>query len=169
MMSAHTRDIKEISKDLGLGQKARFWSGHGPKHDTEDAYKDADLGVIIEFHKQFASMHKWKTKDTPAEAYQLTQHIDHMDQMTNEISRLLPKLPTHKDMGISETDKLRFMAAARHARNFTLKQMQNIIAKSQSYIYYKLAARRKEDSNHVTDWIEEILDASMGNKKPITG
>ena len=43
--------------------------------------------------------------------------------------------------------------------------MQSIIAKSQSDINYKLAARRKEDSNQVTDWIEEILDASMGYKK----
>ena len=43
--------------------------------------------------------------------------------------------------------------------------MQSIIAKSQSYINYKLAARRKEDSNQVTDWIEEILDASMRYKK----
>ena len=82
---------------------------------------------------------------------QQDQHIAHMDHMTNEITRLLPRLPAHKDMGVSEADKLRLMAAARHASNFTLQQMQNIIAKSQSYINYKLAARRKEDSNQVTD------------------
>ena len=43
--------------------------------------------------------------------------------------------------------------------------MQNITAKNQNYITYKLAKRRKEDSNQVTDWIEEILDASMGYKR----
>ena len=93
------------------------------------------------------------------------QHVAHMDHMMDEIMRLLPKLPPHKEMGVTEADKARFMAAAKHARTFTLQQMQNIIAKCQSYINFKLAARRKEDSNQITDWIEEILDASMGYKK----
>ena len=68
-------------------------------------------------------------------------------------------------MDITEADKSRFIAAAKHARNFTLQQMKSIIAKSQSYINFKLAARRKDDANQITDWIEEILDASMGYKK----
>ena len=34
-----------------------------------------------------------------------------------------------------------------------------------SSIISLLAIRRKEDSNHITDWMEEILDASMGYKK----
>ena len=74
-------------------------------------------------------------------------------------------MPGHKDMGVTEGDKARFITAAVHARNFTLQQMQNIIARSQSFINYKLAARRKEDSNQITDWIEELLEASMGYKK----
>ena len=41
----------------------------------------------------------------------------------------------------------------------------HMIARSQSCINYKLAERRKEDANHITDWIEEILDATMGYKK----
>ena len=48
MMSEHTRDPKEISKYLSLGQKARFWYGHRPKHDKEDASRDAELGIMIE-------------------------------------------------------------------------------------------------------------------------
>ena len=62
MMSEHTRDPKEIKKYLGMGQKARFWYRHRPKNDKEEAYKDADLGVMIELHKQFTSMHTWKQK-----------------------------------------------------------------------------------------------------------
>ena len=85
-----------------------------------------------------------------------------MDGLVEEINRLLPKLPGHKDMDITEGDKARLITAARHARNFTIQQMQNSIARSQSFINYKLAARRKKDSNQITDWIEEILDASMG-------
>ena len=117
---------------------------------------------MIELHQRFTSMHKWKTKETPVEAYPLTQHIDHMDQLTNEISRLLPKLPSHKDMGLSEGDKGRFVTAAKHARNFTKQQLINMIGRSQSIINYKLANRRKEDANQITNWIDETLDASMG-------
>ena len=93
------------------------------------------------------------------------QHIAHMDHLVDEIRRLLPKLPVHKEMGNTEGDEARFITAAKHARNFTLQQIQNIIARSQSFINYKLAIRRKEDADHITDWIEEILDASMGYKK----
>ena len=67
MMSAHTRDTKEMTKYLGLGQKVRFWYGHRPKKDKEDTYRDTDLGVMIELHKQFTSMQIWKNKDTPSE------------------------------------------------------------------------------------------------------
>ena len=81
MISEHTRDIAEIKKYLGLGQKARFESGRRPKNDKEDAYKDADLGILIELHKQFTSMHKWKNKDIPWGEQQLMQHIAHMDHL----------------------------------------------------------------------------------------
>ena len=67
MMSEHTRDPKEMKRYLGLGQKARFWYGHRPKNDKEEACRDADLGILIELHKQFTSMHKWKTKEAPGE------------------------------------------------------------------------------------------------------
>ena len=107
-------------------------------------------------------------KDTPSGAQQLMQHSAHMDRLVEEISRLLPKLPGHKEMGITEGDKARFITASKHARNFTLQQMQSIIARSQSFINYKRAIRRNEDSDHITDWIEEILDASMGYKKAHT-
>ena len=79
------------------------------------------------------------------------QHIAHIDHLVEEIHRLLPKLPGHKDMGINEGNKARFMTASKHARNLTLQQMQNIIARSQSFINYKLAIRRKEDSDQITD------------------
>ena len=92
-------------------------------------------------------------------------HIQHMDHTEGEVNRLLPKLPLPAEIGIEQAEKLRFMAAAKHTRNFSIQQMQNIIAKSQSYINFILAKRRKEDSNHITDWIEEILDASTGYKK----
>ena len=78
---------------------------------------------------------------------------------------MILKLPDHKDMGVEQREKMPFVTVAKHARNFSLQQMQNIIAKSQSYINFKLATRRKEDSNQITDWIEEILDASTGYKK----
>ena len=68
-------------------------------------------------------------------------------------------------MGVEQAEKLRFIAAAKHARKLSIQQIQNIITKSQAYINFELATRRKEDSNQVTDWIEEILDASMGCKK----
>ena len=70
---------------------------------------------MIGLDKQFTSMHKWKTKDTPTEGLKLMQHIQHMDHMESEVSRLLPKLPAHKYMGIAQSDKLRLMAAAKHA------------------------------------------------------
>ena len=88
-----------------------------------------------------------------------------MADIDGEINRLVGKLPPHKDMGLTEGNKGRFITAAKHARNFTTQQLINMIAKSQACINYKLAERRKEDANHVTDWIEEILDASMGYKK----
>ena len=100
MMSEHTRDPKEMQKYLGLGQKARFWYGQRPKNDKEESYRDADLGVMIELHKQLTSMHKWKTKEAPAEGDQLMQRVAHMDHLIDEIIRLLPKLPPLKDMGI---------------------------------------------------------------------
>ena len=50
MMSEHIRDTTEMKKYLGLGQNARFWYGHRPKHDKEDAYRDANLGILIELH-----------------------------------------------------------------------------------------------------------------------
>ena len=93
------------------------------------------------------------------------QRIEHVDHIDEEIRRLVDKLPPHKDMGLSPGDKGRFVTAAKHARNFTSQQLINMIGRSQSCINYKLAARRKEYANHVTDWIEEILDASMGYKK----
>ena len=126
---------------FGLGAKTRFWYGHRPKDDKEDAYRDTDLGIMIELYKQFTSMHAWKLKNTATEGEQLQQHIAHMEHMVSEISRLTPKLPTHKHMGVSEADKLRFIAAAQHARNFSVQQLQKIIAKSQSYINFKLAAQ----------------------------
>ena len=85
--------------------------------------------------------------------------------MVQEISRLLPKLPAPKIMGITESDKARFCTAAKHAANFTIQQMKQITYKSQTYINYRLAAGKKEDSAAITDWIEEILDASKGYKK----
>ena len=51
MMSAHTKDPKEIKKYLSLGQKARFWYGPRVKREKEDAYADSDIGVIIKLHK----------------------------------------------------------------------------------------------------------------------
>ena len=115
---------------MGLGQKARFWYGHRPKNYKEDAYRDTDLGIMIELHKQFTSMHKWKLKSTPTEGEQLQQHIAHMDHMVSEISRLTPKLPTHKDMGVSEADKLRFIAAAQHARHFLCNKCKVLLPKA---------------------------------------
>ena len=44
-------------------------------------------------------MHKWKTKETPEDEVKLMQHIEHMDQMMDEIDRLTKKLPNHTKMG----------------------------------------------------------------------
>ena len=68
-------------------------------------------------------------------------------------------------MGTEQAEKMRLTTAAKHARKFSLQQIQNITAISQSSINFKLAKRRKDNSNQITDWIEEILDASMGYKK----
>ena len=89
MMSAHTRDIKEMSTCLGLGQKARSWYGHRLKNDKEDACKDAELGILVELHKQFTAMHKWMTKATPTEGAKLMQHGQHMDHLVEEVNRLI--------------------------------------------------------------------------------
>ena len=62
----------------------------------------------------------------------MLQHIKHMDHMVAEIDRLSPKLPLPKVMGIKETDKARFITTAKHARNFSIEQMKQIITKSQS-------------------------------------
>ena len=94
---------------------------------------------MIELHKQFTSMHKWKTKDTPKNGPQLIEYVKHMDHMFAEIDRLTQKLPSRKVMGVNETDRARFITAARHARNFSIEQMKQIITKSQSCINYRLA------------------------------
>ena len=106
-----------------------------------------------------------ENKDTPTVGAKLIQHIQHMDHMEGEVNRLLPKLPLPAEIGNEQAEKMRFMAAAKHARNFSIQQMQNIIAKSQSYMNFKLAKRHKDDSNQITDWIEEILDATTGYKR----
>ena len=49
--------------------------------------------------------------------------------------------------------------------NFNEEQIKQIIGRSQSFINYRLAAARKEDSEAITDWIEDILDASQGHRK----
>ena len=58
LLSRHTRDTKEIAKYMSTGQKARFWYAPRPKKEKEDSYVDSDLGVLIELHKQYVSMHK---------------------------------------------------------------------------------------------------------------
>ena len=119
MLSAHTRDKQETKKYLSLGQQARYWYAPRGKKEKEDSYGDSDLGVMIELHKQFVSMHKWKTKETPEDAAKLMQHIEHMDQMMDEIDRPIKKLLNHTKTGIKEGDKARFITAAKHARNFS--------------------------------------------------
>ena len=136
-----------------------------PKHEKEAAYKDMHLGILVELHKQFTMLHRYASRDTLERAQQLIQRIEHIDHIVEEIDRLVPQLPPHKDMGLSEGDKGRFVTAAKHARNFTTQQLINMIGRSQSVINYKLAMRRKEDANQIADWIDEILDASMGYKK----
>ena len=117
----------------------------------KDAYRDAELGILVVLHKEFTAMHTRMAKAPPETGEQLLQHISHMDYLIDEVARLIPRLPDHKAMSIEQTEKLRFIAAAKHTRNFSIQQMQNIIAKNQNYINYKLAKRRKEDSNQVTD------------------
>ena len=107
-------------KYLGLGQEATFMYGHRPKNDKEETYRDADLGVLIELHKQFTAMHRWMTKAPPETGEQLLQHVSHIDYLTDEVARLIPKLPDHKAMGVEQPEKLMFIAAAKHARNFSI-------------------------------------------------
>ena len=71
-------------------------------------------------------------------------------------------------MGIKEGEKARYIAAAKHMANFNEEQIKQIIARSQSFINFRLATARKEDSEAITDWIEDILDASQGYKKAHT-
>ena len=167
-LSGHTRDKQEVKKYLSLGQKARYWYAPRGKKENEDSYGDADLGIMIEQHKQFISMHKWKTKETPEDAAKLMQHIARMDQMMDEIDRLLKNLLNHTKMGIKEGDKARFITAAKHARNFSDEQMKQIIVRSQSLINYRLKTSKKEEAQAITDWIEDILDASQGYRKAHT-
>ena len=105
MMSVHTKDTKEMAKYQSLGQKARFMYGHRPKHDKEDTYGDTEFRVLIELHKQFTSMHRCVVKATPEHGEQLQQHISHMDHMTAEVARLIPKLPSHKQMGRQQPEE----------------------------------------------------------------
>ena len=58
MISVHTKDTKEMAKNLSLGQMSRFMYGHRPKHEKEETYRDTDLGILIELHKEFTSMHR---------------------------------------------------------------------------------------------------------------
>ena len=97
MLSAYTRDKQEIKKYLSLGQKARYWYAPRDKKEKEDSYIDSDLGILIELHKQFVAMHKWKNKETPEEAFKLAQHIEHMDHLMVEIKRLTKNLPNHEN------------------------------------------------------------------------
>ena len=127
LLSVHTRNQKEYTKDLPMGQKAKFMYGRRPKHEKEDTYRDTDLGILIELHKQLTSIHRWQHKSTPEEGEQLLQHIAHLDYMIDEINRLVPKLPSHKDMGMEETAKQRLVAAVRQARNFSIPQLQTLI------------------------------------------
>ena len=64
MLSAYTRDKQEIKKYLSLGQKARYWYAPREKKEKEDSHVDSDLGILIELHKQFVSMHKWEKRHT---------------------------------------------------------------------------------------------------------
>ena len=100
LLSAHTRDKQEIKKYLSMGQKARFWYAPRTKKEKQDSYVDSDLGVLIELHKQFVAMHKWKLKETPIETTKLASHMEHWDHFIAEIDRLIEKLPTHAQMGI---------------------------------------------------------------------
>ena len=97
------------------------------------------------------------------------QHIAHMDHMIEETSRLVQMLPKHKDMGMEEAAKQRFAAAANQAHNFSIPQLQTLTEKSENIIQCKLAARRKEDSTHITDRIEEILDPEQATSELIRG
>ena len=96
---------------------------------------------------------------------QISNHQLHKNNVTAEITRLVGKLPASKHMGIKEADKVRFVAAARQMANFNEEQIKHIIARSQSFINYRLAASRKEDSEAITDWVEDILDASQGYRE----
>ena len=93
LLSVHTRDAEAYAKYLNIGQKARYIHGKRPKNDEEETYRDADLGILNELHKQFTAMHRWKHRDTPEGGMQLLQHIDHMDYMIEEIKRLTQILP----------------------------------------------------------------------------
>ena len=139
--------------------------GRRPTHENEDSYRDSDLGILIELHKQLTAMHRWQHKSTPEEGEQLQQHIAHIDHLVDEINSLVPKLPSHKDMGMEEPAKTRYVAALRQARDFTIPQLQTVIDKSNAIIRFMLAARRKEDATQAADWIEEILDPQTGYKE----
>ena len=80
---------------------------------------------MIELHKQFTSMHKLNMKDTPENGPQLIEYVKHTDHMVAEIDRLTQKLPSPKVMGVNETDRARFITAAKHARNFSIEQMKH--------------------------------------------
>ena len=169
LLSVHTRDIKEYRKYLGTGQKARFWYAPRPKKEKEDTYVDSDLGVLTELQKQLVSMHKWMRKDTGSMSeIQKVQHEEHKASLIAEVARLITKLPAHEKMGIKEMEKARYTAAARHMANFNEEQIKQIILRSQSFINFRLTTARKEDSEAITDWIEDILDASQGYKKAHT-
>ena len=107
--------------------------GRRPKHEKEDSYRDSDLGILIELHKQLTAIHRWQHKSTPEEREQLQQNIAHIDHLVDEINRLIPQLPSHKDMGMEESAEMRYAAAAKQARNFTIPQLQTLIEKEQRH------------------------------------
>ena len=111
-------------------------------------------------------MHKWMNKDTEGMTdRQASNHQHHRSTVISEVARLVGKLPAPSKMGINEADKTRYVAAAKQMASFNEEQIKQIIARSQSFINYRLAASRKEDSEAITDWVEDILDASQGYRK----
>ena len=71
-------------------------------------------------------------------------------------------------MGLEEAAKQRFVSAALKAHMLSIPQLQTIIEISSNITKYKLVTRRKEDSTHIADWIEEILDPQTGYKRAHT-
>ena len=166
LLSAHTRDVQEMKKYLSMGQKARFWYAPRTKKEKEDSYIDSDLGVLNELHEQVVAMHKWMRKDIGGmNAMRRGQHEEHKASLIAEVERLTAKPPAHDKIGIKEVEKARYIAAAKHMANFNEEQIKQIILRSQSFINFRLATARKEDSEAITDWIEDILDARQGYKK----